>query len=197
MILWIIYFSGKRDTYILSKLSFNDPLTGVLNRRAFDLAAENMLSSTRDAAMIFFDIDYFKQVNDKFGHDTGDQLLVKFSDVLKKNFSDLGLVSRYGGDEFVVLAQMDESKQITELLKQTMADVHDIKLSDDGREDKDRSKSFVISCSAGAARYPRDAQKLSDLQKCADIAVYTVKERGRNAYLWYSASYVSQNDSED
>ncbi len=195
----ILYISGKRDNYILGQLSINDPLTGVLNRRAFDLAAEKMIGSTKGAAMIFFDIDYFKQVNDNFGHDIGDKLLITFSDILKKNFSDLGLVSRYGGDEFVVLAEMSSADVITERLKQALDEVHGIRLEDYKKDGKDETendgetKDFKISFSAGAAKYPRDASTLSDLQKCADIAVYTVKERGRNAYLWYSPTFYKSN----
>ena len=173
---------------MLSQLSINDPLTGVLNRRAFELAAEKMISDSKEAAIMFFDIDYFKQVNDTFGHDTGDKLLVAFSNALKKNFSEIGLVSRYGGDEFVVLAHMDSKEQITELLKQAKDDVHAIKLGDD-KEGESETKDFLISFSAGVASYPQDASSLDELQKCADSALYTVKERGRNDYLWYSPSF--------
>ncbi|MBR6402298.1 MAG: GGDEF domain-containing protein [Eubacterium sp.] len=184
----LMYISWKRESRMLSQLSINDPLTGVLNRRAFELAAEKMISDSKEAAIMFFDIDYFKQVNDTFGHDTGDKLLVAFSNALKKNFSEIGLVSRYGGDEFVVLAHMDSKEQITELLKQAKDDVHAIKLGDD-KEGESETKDFLISFSAGVASYPQDASSLDELQKCADSALYTVKERGRNDYLWYSPSF--------
>ena len=184
----IMYISWKRENRMLGQLSINDPLTGVLNRRAFELAAEKMLSDSKEAAIMFFDIDYFKQVNDTFGHDAGDKLLVAFSNALKKNFSEYGLVSRYGGDEFVVLANMDSKDQITDILKQATDDVHAIKLSDDNGEETD-TKDFLISFSAGVASYPQDATSLAGLQKCADTALYTVKERGRNAYLWYNTSF--------
>ena len=111
-----------------------------------------------------------------------------FSNALKKNFSEYGLVSRYGGDEFVVLANMDSKDQITDILKQATDDVHAIKLSDDNGEETD-TKDFLISFSAGVASYPQDATSLAGLQKCADTALYTVKERGRNAYLWYNTSF--------
>lgn len=184
----IMYISWKRENRMLGHLSINDPLTGVLNRRAFELAAEKMLLNSKEAAIMFFDIDYFKQVNDSFGHDAGDKLLVAFSSALKKNFSEYGIVSRYGGDEFVVLAHMGSKDQITEKLKQTTEDVHAIKLGDDSVEETD-TKDFLISFSAGVASYPQDATSLSGLQKCADTALYTVKERGRNAYLWYNSSF--------
>lgn len=194
-----LYMAGKRDNYILGQLSINDPLTGVMNRRAFDLAAEKMLGSSKDSAMIFFDVDYFKQVNDNFGHDIGDKVLIAFSDILKKNFSELGLVSRYGGDEFVVLVRMDSVDKITDSLKKSLDDVHAINLEEYCKDSKEKvknleeSRNFTISFSAGAAKYPRDAATLSGLQKCADIAVYTVKERGRDSYLWYSPVFHKSN----
>ena len=170
-----------------------------MNRRAFDLAAEKMLGSSKGSAMFFFDVDYFKQVNDNFGHDIGDKVLIAFSDILKKNFSELGLVSRYGGDEFVVLVRMDSVDKITDSLKKSLDDVHAINLEEYCKDSKEKvknleeSRNFTISFSAGAAKYPRDAATLSGLQKCADIAVYTVKERGRDSYLWYSPVFHKSN----
>ncbi|MCR5367801.1 diguanylate cyclase (GGDEF) domain-containing protein [Eubacterium ruminantium] len=186
------YSSWKRENKILSQLSINDPLTGALNRRAFELAATYMLSKSKEAALIFFDIDYFKQVNDSYGHDIGDKLLTEFSDVLYKNFSDNALISRYGGDEFVVLVHMSSVDNVTAKLKQATDDVHAIHLTD-SNEQNDSDKKLVISFSAGAARYPYDASTLTDLQKCADSALYTVKEQGRNAYLWHQDLPSDQN----
>ncbi len=173
---------SKRDNEVLESLSIHDPLTGALNRRAFDLAAEKHLSRGKNSALIFFDIDYFKQVNDQFGHDAGDQLLVAFCEALKKNFQDHGIISRFGGDEFVVLIEMDDTAEVTSKLAQTTDDVHAIDLNDD----KHPGRCFMISFSAGAAAYPKDASSLPDLQKCADTALYETKENGRNGYLWYA-----------
>lgn len=176
--------SWKRENQLLSQLSINDPLTGVLNRRAFELTAENMLAQSKEVALIFFDIDFFKQVNDNFGHDTGDKLLKEFSELLKKNFSEYSLISRYGGDEFVVMIHLSSVENVTAKLNQAMADVHALELTDNSSTDENDQK-FTISFSAGAARYPHDAATLSELQKCADTALYIVKERGRNSFLWY------------
>ena len=99
----------------------------------------------------------------------------------------------------MVLAEMSSADVITERLKQALDEVHGIRLEDYKKDGKDETendgetKDFKISFSAGAAKYPRDASTLSDLQKCADIAVYTVKERGRNAYLWYSPTFYKSN----
>lgn len=179
-----MYRLSKRENKMLTSLSIHDPLTGALNRRAFDLAAEQLLSRSRESALIFFDIDYFKQVNDRFGHDIGDRLLVAFSDTLRKNFSKQGIISRFGGDEFVVLTEMDSPDQVTEALDKCMREVHSIELN--GRDKDTDGEGFLISFSAGAARYPLDAGNLPDLKKCADKALYESKEKGRNGYTWFA-----------
>ncbi|MCR5001707.1 MAG: sensor domain-containing diguanylate cyclase [Lachnospiraceae bacterium] len=187
-----MYRLNKRESKMLTSLSIHDPLTGALNRRAFDLAAEQLLSRGRDHALIFFDIDYFKQVNDRFGHDAGDRLLVSFSESLKNNFSKSGIISRFGGDEFVVLTEMNDQEVINGLLKKTTEEVHSFDLNDRDKDDRE----FIISFSAGAARYPADADNLSALKKCADTALYETKERGRNGYLWFTDVF-SGTESEE
>ncbi len=181
-----MYRLSKRENKMLNQLSIHDPLTGSLNRRAFDFAAEKKLGHGKSAALIFFDIDFFKQVNDQFGHDAGDKLLVAFSDTLKNNFRDRGIIARFGGDEFVVLTDMDSIEEINELLGKTTDDVHSIDLTDE----RDGGRGFMISFSAGAAAYPKDADTLSYLKKCADMALYSTKEMGRNGYTWFAPGMI-------
>ena len=181
-----MYRLSKRENTMLTQLSIHDPLTGALNRRAFDFAAEKKLSHVKEAALIFFDIDYFKQVNDQFGHDAGDRLLIAFSDTLKKNFGDSGIISRFGGDEFVVLTDMDSTESVTSMLDTVTEDVHAIDLTDT----RTGTGSFMISFSAGAAIFPMDADSLPHLKKCADMALYSTKESGRNGYSWFKPGMI-------
>ncbi len=171
----------KRDNAILERLSTHDSLTGVLNRRAFDSMARKWISRQKDCALIFFDLDYFKQINDTYGHNVGDKFLVAFSDALKKNFSDGGIISRFGGDEFVVLTDMDSVEGVTEKILRTKADVSRVEIPENGNEEGYHSIGF----SSGAARFPYDADDLFKLKKRADTALYEVKEYGRNGYLWF------------
>ncbi len=182
-----MYRLAKRDNEILEALSSHDPLTQVLNRRAFDTAASKWIEHGRDCALIFFDLDYFKQINDKYGHNIGDRFLTVFSDVLKKNFSENGIIARFGGDEFVVLTDMRSVDEVSSLIIKTADDLSSFRLPDAGKEDRE----FSISFSSGAARFPYDADSLSLLKKCADTALYEVKERGRNGFLWYM--YLKKN----
>ena len=107
--------------------------------------------------------------------------MTKFSDVLKKNFSESGIISRFGGDEFVVLTDMSGTDEVSALIKKTADDLWSFSLPEADKE----GREFSISFSSGAARFPYDADDLSLLKKRADTALYEVKERGRNGYLWY------------
>ncbi|MCR5210653.1 MAG: sensor domain-containing diguanylate cyclase [Lachnospiraceae bacterium] len=180
IVISVVFNYWKRETRILGQLSVNDPLTGVLNRRAFELSSEKLFAHSKDASIMFFDIDYFKQVNDTFGHDTGDKLLKAFAGILKSYFSKYGIVSRYGGDEFVVLVHDIPSGQVSDMLDKIRHEVHSIRISDDKK-----GEDFKISFSAGIAKYPTDAADLTGLQVCADSALYIVKQMGRDGYRWY------------
>ena len=176
-----LYRLSERQAKVLEHLSIFDPLTGAFNRRAFDIAAENMLKKCKKCALIFFDIDYFKQVNDTFGHDSGDKLLKDFAGILNETFVDNSIVSRFGGDEFVVLTEFDSSDDVNSKLKDVAIATTKINLGD-----FEKVESFPeLHFSAGAAGFPADAEELSALKKCADLALYKVKENGRNGFDWY------------
>ncbi len=178
----IMYISWKHENNILEQLSINDPLTGVLNRRAFEFASENMIARNKDATLIFFDLDRFKQVNDTLGHDMGDKLLISFSGILKDHFSGHGIVSRFGGDEFVVLTNDISCDRIPAVMESVKADVHSIKLGDK----KTPGNDLKIGFSAGIACYPKDSADIAGLMKCADSALYKVKKSGRDSYRRYT-----------
>ena len=186
ILIFNMYRLSKRQTKLLENLSIYDPLTGVFNRRAFDYAASTIISHGKKCALIFFDIDYFKQANDKYGHDAGDRVLKTFAGILKENFSGEGIVSRFGGDEFVVLVDMPSKESINEKLEKAAKQMREADIIDfPGTDDK-----AIINFSAGAAACPKDAQDLSNLKKCADTALYSVKEHGRNGYDWYDPERV-------
>ena len=107
--------------------------------------------------------------------------------MLKKNFSENGIIARFGGDEFVVLTDMRSVDEVSSLIIKTADDLSSFRLPDADKEDRE----FSISFSSGAARFPYDADNLSLLKKCADTALYEVKERGRNGFLWYM--YLKKN----
>ncbi len=182
LMIFMMYRHNLRERRMLEQLSIHDPLTRVMNRRAFDYAAAQQLKSTsKEAMLLFFDVDYFKQVNDRFGHEAGDRILVAFAESLRKHFGDPGIVSRYGGDEFVVLLPTASKQEVTILLDNMTKEIHAVKPTDDPK----KNENFMLSFSAGVACFPEDAESFEDLKQCADVALYDVKKRGRNGYCWY------------
>ncbi|MCH5194307.1 MAG: GGDEF domain-containing protein [Oscillospiraceae bacterium] len=188
LIATIIMFllSHKRETEekrVLQNLSIYDPLTSVMNRRAFDFTAEKYLGRIlkNEASLLFIDVDYFKQVNDRFGHDAGDRILTEFSAALTELFGEDSYISRYGGDEFVVLVRSADKKKVSKQLDILQAMAKEVKPCDDPEEYGD----FVLTFSCGAAVSPKDAEDLKSLEACADDALYIVKKNGRNGYRWY------------
>ncbi|MCR4717082.1 MAG: sensor domain-containing diguanylate cyclase [Lachnospiraceae bacterium] len=181
VIISVMYVSWKREKRILEQLSINDALTGVLNRRAFEISIENMIFQSKGGVVIFFDLDFFKQINDGYGHDAGDKLLVTFSTLLRDSFENNGIVSRFGGDEFVVLTDESSKDKVNEIMERLRKEVNEITIDSENADTKDANISF----SAGLAVYPKDAKDVSELLKCADQALYEIKEAGRNGYRWY------------
>lgn len=178
----LLAFIHKRETEekkIFENLSVLDPLTRIMNRRAFETSVQNFFEKNKspECMFMFFDVDYFKQVNDKYGHDAGDYILVEFSSALNKIYSDSGLVARYGGDEFVVFIR-GKSREAAEAMTEHFAElIGAIRIESD--------PDFRLHFSAGMAACPFDAPDLSELMKCADDALYEVKKAGRNGWRWY------------
>ncbi|MBQ8967457.1 sensor domain-containing diguanylate cyclase [Ruminococcus sp.] len=183
MILFLLtHRRDEADRAILENLSVHDPLTEVMNRRAFDMAVQNYLSRPikPECAMLFIDIDYFKTVNDKYGHDAGDKVLVEFAALLKELFGDNGLISRYGGDEFLVFAINSDKEMVDEKMKILNERAHAIRPVTEKEDDP-----YHVSCSCGGAMCPDDARSFEELKSCADTALYEVKEKGRDGYGWF------------
>ncbi|WP_258768083.1 MULTISPECIES: GGDEF domain-containing protein [Bradyrhizobium] len=161
----------------LSRISQTDQLTGLFNRRGFDDAAALALTSARKRSVpvtVFLcDIDHFKSINDRFGHESGDKVLVEVADVLRQLARKEGvLVARYGGEEFAGLmvgVTRDEAEQYAEALRITCA-AREIPIGEN-LERVTISLGFTVSCA--------DAE-LSELMRIADRALYAAKRRGRD-----------------
>ena len=179
---WLSHKRDLADKQMLENLSIHDPLTGAVNRRAFDMAVKKHLERTikSECAMLFIDIDYFKTVNDNYGHEAGDKVLAEFASLLKELFGETSIISRYGGDEFLVFISEAYKPKIEFLMSELRRRVHEIKPITQKEND-----TFVVSCSCGGALCPDDAKDFEMLKKCADAALYEVKEMGRDGYRWY------------
>ncbi|HEY5094528.1 MAG TPA: sensor domain-containing diguanylate cyclase [Candidatus Eremiobacteraceae bacterium] len=161
----------------LAFLAHHDALTGVPNRL---LLMDRLVQSVAHAkrrdqytALLFIDIDHFKEVNDTFGHAAGDELLKIFAQRLCAAVRPGDTVARLGGDEFVVaLDDVSEANDVAIVAKKIVASIADI-FDADGRE-------LSVTCSIGASLYPVDGESPDDLMRCADCAMYKAKEGGRN-----------------
>jgi diguanylate cyclase len=169
-------------------LAFHDPLTGLLNRTGFQTRMEESLESlNRDqlsGALLFIDVDDFKEVNDSLGHDTGDRAIRAISDRLRKTISSLSSpanlrhLARIGGDEFAIfIAPLQSSAEISVLAEDLLS-----ALSSPVIVEKER---IHTSASIGIANYPEDGESPSTLLNNADAAMYTSKNLGKGTYRFY------------
>ena len=168
----------------LSRLARRDNLTGLPNRLHLQRLLPRLLARTaRDdtrLALLYLDIDHFKNVNDSLGHGTGDRLLTTVAQRLRASVAANDIVVRMGGDEFVVVATMlpDSSpvNSIAERIRNSLAVPVDI----DG-------VALSVAASIGISVYPEDGIDPEQLLKHADIALYTAKDRGRGNHQFYTA----------
>ena len=177
----------RRASAEIEQLAFFDPLTGLPNRRLLSdrLQQAVMVSerSGRKGALLFMDLDHFKTLNDTLGHDVGDLLLQQVAQRLKASVREADTVARLGGDEFVVMLQ-DLSVHAMEAASQA-------KIVGDGmlaalNEPYDLNGTVYRStCSVGATLFGDTQQASSELLKQADIAMYQVKNAGRNALCFF------------
>ncbi|MCK7593352.1 sensor domain-containing protein [Pseudomarimonas salicorniae] len=165
----------------IEELAFTDALTGLPNRimlrDRFEFAVRHAQRSRSGFAVMFIDLDRFKQINDSLGHAFGDRVLVEIADRLRIGLRAVDTASRLGGDEFVlVLSQVDAAgaeiaarRLLTDLAKPVVVD----------------EMTFTLTASIGIAMYPDDGEDADELIKNADSAMYAVKERGRSDFRFY------------
>lgn len=171
---------AERDILVdrLQYLSRTDDLTGSLNRRALIEKLEDEVHRTQryktDLSILICDIDYFKEINDTYGHDTGDRVLRVISNLLKESLRSIDIIGRYGGDEFMMILPETSMKGAEEIAERIRLAVEDLKLQGEG---KDLIKTTV---SLGVAEFNVDKEDINGLIKRADNALYIAKGKGRN-----------------
>ncbi|WP_376710226.1 GGDEF domain-containing protein [Pseudochrobactrum lubricantis] len=168
-----ISMAYERGISELKQMALLDPLTGLYNRRAFELTLAERDPADGSLALILLDIDHFKRINDQFGHAAGDIALQRFANILMTIFRKKDFIARIGGEEFAVLlpdTTMNEAYEFAERVRKTA--------ENDAFEHSDGIVRLTIS--AGVCQAATDVTSFSDMTQKADISLYIAKNNGRN-----------------
>ncbi|MFN3947563.1 MAG: GGDEF domain-containing protein, partial [Aquificaceae bacterium] len=171
---------------VLKEQSLRDQLTGLYNRRFLDETIDKIVAQIRrkgtTLGILMVDVDYFKQVNDTYGHDMGDRVLKEVANVISKSVRESDIVVRFGGEEFMVLlidAQEGKSEEVAEKIRKAVEN-HTI-------------EAFGVvlkkTVSIGVSEFPVDSEKIWQCIKFADVALYKAKEFGRNQVVRFRPEF--------
>lgn len=166
----------------LDYLAHHDPLTNLPNRLLFNARLQEAMSRAREnqqhVALMFLDLDRFKNINDSLGHDFGDQVLREVAERLKLSLRGSDTVARLGGDEFVVILEaMDDIRAVTVVARNILRSM--------GRVFRIEQHDLFVTTSIGISLFPNDAEDAASLMKYADVAMYRAKDEGRNNFQFY------------
>ena len=167
----------------LEHQAYHDSLTGLPNRALLldriDQAIRHAKRNKSLLAVLFLDLDNFKQINDSFGHSVGDTVLVSVSGMLKNALRDMDTIARLGGDEFtILLSEFDKEEEINEITTK-LFDTLRQPLAIEGGE-------LFVTTSIGISVFPNDGENPEILLRNADAAMYRAKEKGRNGFEFYT-----------
>jgi diguanylate cyclase (GGDEF)-like protein len=172
----------------MRRLATQDSLTGLLNRHGFMERAEYFVKIAErgdlEFSVLFIDLDYFKEINDQYGHAVGDRVLASFGDIVRSNLRESDLACRLGGDEFLFFLPKTTSEQgwnFSERLHNAL------------RQKKDfNGKPIRYTASMGLTSYPEiKTGNLEELFKAADKALYRAKMKGKNQTVIYNADHYN------
>ena len=172
----------------LDIVAHTDDLTGISNRRAFDQRYATLwntcLSAEKPISIILFDLDYFKQINDTYGHLNGDKMLAEFAGILKHSIARRDdMVARYGGEEFIAAMAFTNAEGALRIAKKVcmLTEKHKMRIADDQGAEVD----VGVTVSAGVSSVvPAGTQHPSQLVFAADHALYQAKQSGRNRVMF-------------
>ena len=180
----------KESEQRFQAMAYHDPLSGLPNRLLMmDRLAQAIRWSHRHkevVAVLFIDLDGFKQVNDTAGHEAGDLLLQEISQRLRQSVREEDTVARIGGDEFTLVVRGTDDNTLERIANQTIELINQpVKIDD---------RSFTVGASVGISRYPLDSKDPDGLICQADAAMYEAKKQGKNRCIYYSGKEPVQQD---
>ena len=173
---------------ILKVSSTTDALTGLFNRKYLDEYVEKALSQAKRNGIVYgilmIDIDYFKMVNDTYGHDVGDKAIKALSKILKENIREADTAFRFGGEEFLILLYQCDATMVEAIANKIRLSFEKTPIQGSN------GASFYKTLSVGSAIFPKDSDSIWKCIKFADIALYKAKESGRNCVKMFDSSMV-------
>jgi diguanylate cyclase (GGDEF)-like protein/PAS domain S-box-containing protein len=179
----------KESQEKLDHLAHHDPLTQLPNRLLFNDRLQHAIQrTTRDneqLALLFIDLDRFKNVNDTLGHHIGDELLKQVAQALSDKLREGDTLARLGGDEFIVLLENVDGQYGASLVAEKLVGMFEQPFMVAGHE-------LFVTCSVGISLFPADASDLNMLIRNADVAMYQAKARGRNGFRFYAPSMTGE-----
>lgn len=174
---------AKRLTETLRESSLRDAMTGLNNRRFLEEYVDTLIASNRrrktTIAILMLDLDYFKVVNDTYGHDAGDSVLKGLAAVLKSSVRASDMVIRFGGEEFLIVLQDTDADGAMRVGENIRAAVAEMKVQAGGTV-------LQKTISVGVATFPHDSDTFWQTVKFADVALYRAKEEGRNRVVMFA-----------
>ncbi|HHI96560.1 MAG TPA: GGDEF domain-containing protein [Thermodesulfatator atlanticus] len=182
---------AKRYAESLKDQTLKDPLTGLYNRRFLEEAIDNLIAGILRRktvlGVLMADLDYFKSINDRYGHDIGDKILKETAKLLKKHVRASDLVVRFGGEEFLILlvdVKEGDSLKIAEKLRSIV----------EAQEFETPKGVIKRTISIGVSEFPVDAKGIWEAIKYADVALYKAKEGGRNKVVRFTRDMWSSKE---
>ncbi|MEQ6388817.1 diguanylate cyclase [Bacillaceae bacterium S4-13-58] len=166
----------------LKQMAFTDHLTGLTNRRVFQQKGRKALADAKRksemVAIMYLDGDYFKEINDRFGHMIGDEVLILLGERLKQSIRDKDIVARIGGDEFAILIQDVDSNEAVEIVAKRIIQnvIEPYKIEE---------HTITMTMSIGISIFPTHGVNMNELLNLADQALYEAKNKGKNTLAFY------------
>lgn len=165
----------------IQRLAYYDPVSDLPNRQLFQEKLSHFLErsegSNKFLALLFFDLDGFKLINDTLGHAAGDKLIQIIAERLTERLSKADLIARIGGDEFAIVACLEHAEEVRELTEELLALV--------SQPCELENQKHSVTASVGISLHPSDGDTVQTLIKHADAAMYQAKEQGKNRYVFF------------
>ena len=181
----MVFHDVSKESRLFRQLSYqasHDALTGLINRREFEnrlvAALDKAYGRSGSHALLYFDLDQFKVVNDTFGHTAGDELLRQISELVQSNIRSTDVLARLGGDEFGILLERCTEERAMEVAEAIRSAVEAFRFT--------WQEAYTsVRCSIGIVMVNKDTQSVASIMSSADVACYSAKDMGRNQVHLY------------